>query len=351
MIRLNEKAGEINPILVEDKDFTLNSYLRIISISITLAFSSVFIIRRFITDSINDTDIILLAILSVTMLIFILIKKKRLQIASILLVTLTWTGLTALIYCGTGIYDVVIVAYPCVFVIAELTSLRKILPVLTVATVSALWILAYLQINGLIKYSIISPVHTAIYDTVIFVVLATFLWMYSRVRRGIIKQLKSELELRKKTESDLVKSEKIFRQSVEAVHGVPYVLAMNPRRYTFVGKGIEKLTGYTSAEMTPQLWHSRVQELNVFGENAEIDREKNSQREDDSVRKYACDSLIKTKHGELRWVTDSAILLLDENNNYTGSIGILLDITERKRAEQELIQAKDNTADGDIGVC
>lgn len=341
MIRFDGTEGEINPVIDEDKDFSLNSYLRLISISIAIAFSSVFIIRRFMEDFINDTDIIVLGILSVTILIFILIEKKKPQLASILLITLTWVGLTALIYCGTGIYDVVIVAYPCVFIIAELTSLRKILPVLTVATVSALWLLAYLQMNGLIKYSIISPVHTAIYDTVIFVVLAIFLWMYSRVRRGIIKQLKSELELRKKTESDLAKSEKIFRQSVEAVHGVPYVLAMNPRRYTFVGKGIEKLTGYTSAEMTPQLWHSTVQELNVFGESPEIDREKNNQREDDNVKKYSCDSLIKTKHGELRWVTDSAILLLDENNNYTGSIGILLDITDRKRAEQELILAKD----------
>ncbi|MBI5727114.1 MAG: response regulator [Ignavibacteriales bacterium] len=341
IIRFNDIEGGKNPVLDEDMDFTLNSYLKIITISIAIAFSSVFIIRRFIIDFITDTDIVVLGILSCTILIFILIKKKKLQTASILLVTLTWAGLTALIYCGTGIYDVVIVAYPCVFVIAELTSLRKILPVLTVATVSALWIIAYLQTNGLKTYTAISPFHNAIYVTVIFVVLAIFLWMYSRVRKGIIKQLKSELERRKKTESDLVKSEKIFRQSVEAVHGVPYVLAMNPRRYTFVGKGIEKLTGYTSAEMTPQLWHSMVKELNVFGENAEIDREKNNQREDDSVKKYSCDSLIKTKYDELRWVTDSAILLLDENNNYTGSIGILLDITERKKAEQELIQAKD----------
>jgi len=50
---------------------------------------------------------------------------------------------------------------------------------------------------------------------------------------------------------------------------------------------------------------------------------------------------VKRKNGEVIWVLISETPLQDKDRNIIGSIGIYLDITERKNAEQELIRAKE----------
>ena len=51
------------------------------------------------------------------------------------------------------------------------------------------------------------------------------------------------------------------------------------------------------------------------------------------------DVRVKKKNGEFIWVTISGAPIYDLNNNVTGSIGINLDITERKQKEEEYKKA------------
>ena len=48
---------------------------------------------------------------------------------------------------------------------------------------------------------------------------------------------------------------------------------------------------------------------------------------------------IRTRSGETKWLSISAVPTVDADGNITGSMGIHYDITERKRDEQRMEEA------------
>jgi PAS domain S-box-containing protein len=60
---------------------------------------------------------------------------------------------------------------------------------------------------------------------------------------------------------------------------------------------------------------------------------------------WRCDMRIQTRDGETRWVTDAAVEICDDAGVQRSSIGILQDITERKRAEEILRHNEDQYRD------
>jgi len=52
------------------------------------------------------------------------------------------------------------------------------------------------------------------------------------------------------------------------------------------------------------------------------------------------DASLRHKDGSIRWVTISASTLFDENGEFQGRLAMITDITERRRAEEELYQAQ-----------
>ena len=56
------------------------------------------------------------------------------------------------------------------------------------------------------------------------------------------------------------------------------------------------------------------------------------------MKRYKADIRVKLASGREKWVSDSAIPLKNEKGEVTHSLGILMDITERKEAEEKLRQ-------------
>jgi len=132
-------------------------------------------------------------------------------------------------------------------------------------------------------------------------------------------------------------TESIYRQAISAAMAVPYRKDLAGRRYTFMGDGILRLTGYTSTEMTPDLWESLIRERIMRGEGAGLDDQQAIRLADDGKLLYwRCDARITTRSGAERWINDSAVQVLGPDGHSTGSVGMLVDITERKRLEETL---------------
>ena len=153
--------------------------------------------------------------------------------------------------------------------------------------------------------------------------------------QNVTEQRLAELEIQRK--------ENLYRNAIEAAGAVPYYLEYgSPSRYTFMGEGIEVITGYTSQEMTPELYNSFVEEASLIGEAAQYELEEAVTRtKQGDIKYWATDNLIHTKTGSKQWITDSAVQVKDTTGKIVGSIGIIQNITERKRvlAEREgLIQ-------------
>lgn len=154
-----------------------------------------------------------------------------------------------------------------------------------------------------------------------------------------------DITARKKAEETLRESEERYRRAISAANAVPYSLDYASNAYTFIGEGIERITGYTRDEMTPQLFESFIQETEMRGDLSTFSTHESTRQ----VRAgqvagnvlWRSDFRIRNKAGQNRWLSDIAVQVLDENGAVLGSIGILQDVTERKIAEETLRESRD----------
>src|SRR5688500_5000195 len=142
---------------------------------------------------------------------------------------------------------------------------------------------------------------------------------------------------RQETEAAIQESEQIYRQAIEAADAVPYYLDYQSNRYLFMGEGIRAMTGYGAEEMRPDVWSDLVLETIMLGEAEGLSASEAIRlARHGKLKAWKCDQKIRTRAGQIRWLTDRSIELLNEQNISYGSIGILQDITDRKLTEANL---------------
>jgi PAS domain S-box-containing protein len=139
---------------------------------------------------------------------------------------------------------------------------------------------------------------------------------------------------RLRVEGLLHRTEELYRRAIGGVGAVPYAYDYRTHSYLFIGEGIEQLTGYTPKEITADLWVRIIKESAMAGEAAGLHKEEAARRvQTGDLRNWRCDMRIVTRDGQSRWISDASVQNLDESDRVIGSMGILEDITERKRSE------------------
>lgn len=142
--------------------------------------------------------------------------------------------------------------------------------------------------------------------------------------------LLKEIEERKNIELALSKSEQNYRTVVQNVNEVIFQTNLDGL-WIFLNKSWEKLTGFSVEESLGQVFVNFVHP---------DDREQNWELFEPLIsrKKEYCRHEIRylTKDGGFRWVEVFARLGQNENNEDSGTYGTLMDITERKLAEEAL---------------
>lgn len=96
-----------------------------------------------------------------------------------------------------------------------------------------------------------------------------------------------------------------------------------------------EMTGYSEEE----LLNGNARKLLGFDdEEATFDDQNNLRKAGESS---VYETKIRTKSGEAKWLIISGAPIYNDHNKIVGSLGIHVDISERKKLEEELIQAKD----------
>jgi PAS domain S-box-containing protein len=143
---------------------------------------------------------------------------------------------------------------------------------------------------------------------------------------GAIQRIQAEGSLRR--------TEELYRRAIGGAGAVAYAYDYRTKSYSFMGEGIEQLTGYPAHEISSGLWLRIVQESAMTGEAAGLDKREAARRvETGELHHWRCDMRILTREGKSRWLSDASVQHLDEAGRVIGSMGILEDITERKQAE------------------
>jgi PAS domain S-box-containing protein len=127
-------------------------------------------------------------------------------------------------------------------------------------------------------------------------------------------------------------TESLYRSAIAAANAVAYQEDFAGDSFTYVGEGFAALTGYESNAIRP----SQLRSLLLPTDEARGDTLTMTVAAGKSGLRRRYDYQFRTPSGELRWFSDSFVVVTDSANNPVGAIGILQDITSRKQAEQRL---------------
>ena len=132
-----------------------------------------------------------------------------------------------------------------------------------------------------------------------------------------------------------------FRVIAEAAGDAFYRLDYATMKYEYLSPVIERLTGYTPAEIGALGFRSvivRVESVSSMEVSREL-FEQQRQFGDDS--EYFADYLVRTKNGEERWISDRSYPWYGDSGTLIGALGVLRDVTERKRVQQALQESEE----------
>jgi PAS domain S-box-containing protein len=140
---------------------------------------------------------------------------------------------------------------------------------------------------------------------------------------------------RKLAEDAVKESERLYRSAIEGAGAVPYFRDFQKDSYRFLGEGILALTGCAVEEFTPPVFHTMILERDLHGDFAGLTpAQAIAKMQAVEGLAWRTDYRIKRPDGQERWLADSAVQVHDDKGNIIGSLGILEDITDRKRAEE-----------------
>ena len=143
-----------------------------------------------------------------------------------------------------------------------------------------------------------------------------------------LNQQHHRLQLENKNRDELLLR---YRLLIESVHAISWELALPDFRFTFVSPQAVRFFGHTLSE-----WYYRnFSTLNMHAEDSgRVRRIRNETLV--TGNEYSCEYRFRNKSGDYIWVAEIGSVVLDENSKATGLRGIMIDITSRKRDEEEI---------------
>ena len=161
-----------------------------------------------------------------------------------------------------------------------------------------------------------------------------------KARRAVVISHTNITE-RRRAEAALERSHQQYRHAITAANAIPYQKDFATDTYVFMGDGIKDLTGYAPAELRSSIWQEIILETIFIGEAAGLESAEVFRRIfNGELKGWQTDHRIRTRSGEIRWISDSSVSLQNAAGRYIGSIGIIQDITERRRSAEALQESQ-----------
>jgi PAS domain S-box-containing protein len=152
-------------------------------------------------------------------------------------------------------------------------------------------------------------------------------------------ELAKEIEERKKVEGQLRDSEQRWATTLTSI-GDGVIATNTEGEITFLNAEAEKLTGWTLSEAMNKPLKNVFRIINEFT-HMEADNPVSKVLETGHVAGLANNTLLVRKNGTEVAIDDSAAPIRIEDNKMIGAVLVFRDITERKKAEEELNRTMD----------
>lgn len=143
------------------------------------------------------TIVVLPALMGVMALSLYFLHRRHLKFSGLIIVVLTWIGITFQALTAEGVKDVIIVAYVAVALLTSLILSWRMGVFVIIASVASIVVLAVLQENGFIRPPFQPPLNYARDLSIIFVIIAAFIYFSTTsLRDAVSRASASEAGLR-----------------------------------------------------------------------------------------------------------------------------------------------------------
>lgn len=274
----------------------------------------------------------------VFLLVLWLVRLGRENVASSFLLCSTWLLTTSIAVTAGGTRSPFFGFYVVIVMSAVLFSGWKTATFYGVLTFITGFIMTVLSNMGLIDEPFATPTSAWLTQSSIMIFVTIDAYIIVRDLRRALEHAQRALMERDQTESAMRKNEENYRRAISAAGLVPYSIYYEPRRFTFLGEGIEELTTYTAEEIdTPGFLKSKILEEYTWDLPGDLSPEEGRAAIRAGVpMEWHNDFRIATRTGENRWISEHSIPIITQDGKNIGAIGMFQDITERKRIEQQL---------------
>jgi GAF domain-containing protein len=182
------------PPLFESDDENFRSWFINGTAWIILLLLAVSMIPQLLKSTPDMTIVVLPALMAVMVVSLYLLHRRYLTLSGLLIVVLTWIGVTFQAFTAEGVKDVIVIAY---IAIALLTSLvinwRSGLLVIIISIVTII-MLGYLQERGFIRPPFQPPLSYARDLSIIFTIIATLIYFSTKSLRDAVRRASTSEE-------------------------------------------------------------------------------------------------------------------------------------------------------------
>ncbi len=153
---------------------------------------------------------------------------------------------------------------------------------------------------------------------------------------------------RKKAGEELRHIHQVYRATIENAMGIPYLFKFAQDKYELIGENCGELLGIAPEDLTFDKMRAIVEETVVTDPDAPQDPLRYNQAfKQGELSRYKMDYRIVTPKGEEKWISDCSVPIYDnKTGKVIGALGILNDITDRKRLEEKFLQSQKMEAVG-----
>jgi diguanylate cyclase (GGDEF)-like protein/PAS domain S-box-containing protein len=138
---------------------------------------------------------------------------------------------------------------------------------------------------------------------------------------------------RQRVQQTLKFTEHQYRSLVEHIPAMTYIESVVELGSTiYISPNVEEMLGYSQQEWMadPDMWNKILHPDDRARAKAEIARLK------ETCEPFALEYRMFSKDGRVVWVLDQAVIVTDEEGRPSYSHGVVVDISERKRAEEQM---------------
>lgn len=145
-----------------------------------------------------------------------------------------------------------------------------------------------------------------------------------------------DITVRKASEEIIIESQKKIESIVNAIDGIVWEGNIDTGSINYVNKKAAEITGYTTEEWLsdPDFWNNRI-----HPEDRESTTKYSFEKSQNSTQ-YDFEYRFIAKNGSVIWIRD-IVNVIHENGKPVSLKGIMIDITNKKKAEKELSDSFD----------